>query len=71
MDTHIEATPTLLVTAREAARRLAISERKLWSLTHDGDIPVVRDGRSVRYDVRDLIGWIDRHKVTHALPNAA
>ena len=39
----------LLLTAREAAAALAISERKLWELTSGGIIRVVRIGRSVRY----------------------
>ena len=43
-----EALP-LLLTAREAAAALAISERKLWELTSGGNIKVVRIGRSVRY----------------------
>ena len=45
----------LLVTAREAARMLSISERTLWGST----IPKVRIGqRGVRYDVQDLFAWI-------------
>jgi excisionase family DNA binding protein len=52
----------LLIIPREAAKALAISERTLWQLTKDGVIPCVRIGRSVRYDLRDLQAWIDRHK---------
>jgi len=52
----------LLLTAKEAARALAISERTLWSLTRNGDIPSVRFGRAVRYDPRDLDRWIERQK---------
>ena len=59
----------LLLTAREAARALAMSERTLWSLTKretergiEGEIPALRIGRSIRYDVRDLQAWIDAHK---------
>ena len=43
-----------LVTTREAAKRLCISERKLWQLTNDGMLPVVRIGRAVRYSIADL-----------------
>lgn len=39
----------LLLTARDAAAALSISERKLWELTNCGVIKVVRIGRSVRY----------------------
>lgn len=52
-----------LLTARQAAAALAISARKLWSLTNIGDVPSVRIGRAVRYDPADLAAWIDAHKV--------
>lgn len=52
----------LLITSREAATLLSISERTLWTLTNKGDLPCVRIGRSVRYDPRDLEVWIERHK---------
>ncbi|MCH8343174.1 MAG: helix-turn-helix domain-containing protein [Planctomycetes bacterium] len=53
--------PRLLRVA-EAARVLAISPRKLWSLTDCGEIPCVRIGRSVRYDPVDLSNWIEAKK---------
>lgn len=46
----------------DAARRLAISPRKLWELTNRGEIPCVRIGRAVRYDPEDLRAWIDNAK---------
>ena len=42
-----------LLTAREAADVLKVSERTLWSLTKAKDIPAVKVGRSVRYDQAD------------------
>ncbi len=48
----------LLLTARQAARELAISERTLWGLTARGEIPCVRIGRAVRYSRSDLVAWI-------------
>ena len=53
----------LLLTAAEAAKSLAISERMLRYLTADGDIQCVRIGRAVRYDPADLRAWIDRQKM--------
>jgi excisionase family DNA binding protein len=52
--------PRLLLTARDAARALAVSERTLWGLTSPrGPIRSVRVGeRSVRYSVDDLREWI-------------
>ncbi len=57
-----DVTPMLL-TARQAAKALTISERTLWSLTQRGEIPAVRfGGRNVRYDPRDLDAWIQGAK---------
>lgn len=51
-----------LLTPREAARWLSISQRALWSEGRAGRIPVVRIGRSTRYDIRDLIAYVDARK---------
>ncbi|HEY4313831.1 MAG TPA: helix-turn-helix domain-containing protein [Pirellulales bacterium] len=48
----------LLVTSKQAASMLAISERTLWQLTSDGHLPAVRFGRTVRYDLSDLRAFI-------------
>jgi excisionase family DNA binding protein len=52
----------LLLTPREAARALAISERSLWGLTQRGLLACVRLGRSVRYDLADLRAFITTQK---------
>ena len=54
--------PTLLLKTQQAAESLAISPRKLWSLTASGEIPHVRIGRCVRYDFADLQQWIKDRK---------
>jgi excisionase family DNA binding protein len=54
-------TPKLL-TSRHAAKALAICEKTLWAFTDRGEIPVVRIGRSVRYDPQDLSRWIESRK---------
>ncbi len=51
-----------LLRVSEAARLLAISERKLWELTNCGEIPALHIGRAVRYDAQDLEAWILRQK---------
>jgi excisionase family DNA binding protein len=48
----------LLLSPREAAAALSISERTLWALTKAGRIRAVRIGRSVRYHVADLEAYI-------------
>ena len=52
----------MLLTVRQAAKVLSISERTLFTLTQDGQIPAVRFGRSVRYDPADLRRWIEAAK---------
>ena len=52
----------LLVKAPEAARLLAISQRKLWELTNCGEVPCVRIGAAVRYSPADLAAWIESKK---------
>jgi excisionase family DNA binding protein len=57
MNEQQTTTPRLL-TPKQTAARLAISERKLWTLTHEGRIPAVKFDRVVRYDVTDLDNFI-------------
>ena len=52
----------LLVDSPTAAGILSISKRSLFSLQASGEIPFVRIGRSVRFDIRDLVAFIDRQK---------
>ena len=54
--------PTMLLTVRQAAEALQISERKLWGMKAAGEIPHVLLGRSVRYDPQDLQRCIDERK---------
>ena len=51
-----------LLSTKDAAKYLCISERKLWDMSNTGEIPVVRLGRAVRYDINDLDGFIQRAK---------
>jgi excisionase family DNA binding protein len=52
----------LLLTPREAAGALSVCEKTLWSLTKRGELPAVRIGRSVRYDLADLRAFIEGRK---------
>lgn len=54
----------LLIDAREAARMLAVSPRKLWAMTFEESpgLPYVRCGRLVRYTPDDLRRWIDEQR---------
>jgi excisionase family DNA binding protein len=54
-----------LLTTRQAAKFLNISERLLWQLCKDGKIPTVRLGRRlVRFQLADLLDWIKSRKQT-------
>ncbi len=50
--------PKMLLTSREAAELLSISERTLWTLTKTGSIAVVKIGGSKRYSISDLERFI-------------
>ena len=54
--------PPLLVDSREAARLLGVCPRTIWALTARRDLPAVRIGRAVRYDVDDLRAFAERRK---------
>lgn len=51
-----------LLTARQTAKLLRISERTLWSLTNAKRIPHLRIGRALRFDLRDTDTWIQSRK---------
>ena len=55
-----ETQSPLMVSPAEAARLLAVSPRKLWSMTFEVEpgLPYVRCGRLVRYPLADLQSWI-------------
>lgn len=51
-----------LMTSRDAAKYLCISERKLWDMLKNNEIPSVRFGRAVRVDRSDLDSFIQKAK---------
>jgi len=52
----------LLVNEREAAKLLSVSPRTIWARSASGELPIVRIGRSKRYDVSDLRAFIEAQK---------
>jgi len=56
----LQNNPTLLLSSREAAKRLCISERTLWTLTDRGEIRCIRMGTAKRYPIIELERFIDR-----------
>ena len=52
-----------LLTYREAGELLGVTERTIFRLVKDGEIPNVKFGGSVRIDPDDLRGFIDKAKL--------
>ena len=51
-----------LLTYRQAAEILGVTDRTIWTLVDQGKLPAVRFGRSVRIDPADLRGLINSAK---------
>lgn len=51
-----------LLTRKEAAKYLNISERHLWTITNRGDLPRITLDSAVRYAQADLDAYIDRRR---------
>jgi hypothetical protein len=60
----------LLLTSREAAQSLRISERHLWTLTARGDIQCIRMNASKRYPISELERYIARQLLEQNRPTA-
>lgn len=56
------ATTKQLYTEREAAKWLGVCPRTLRAIRASGEIPYVRLGRAVRYDLDDLRAYVARNK---------
>lgn len=52
----------LLLTVREAAETLSLSEATVWRLLERGDIPSVKIGRSRRIKTDDLRAYVNSPK---------
>ena len=52
-----------LLTSREAAAFLGFSERKLWALRKCGEIAFLKIGRSVRFQLNDLLLFIEKNRM--------
>jgi excisionase family DNA binding protein len=64
MSRHDRTPPRIdhLLTYRQAAEVLGVSERTIWTLVDQKSLPAVRFGRSVRIDPADLRRFIERAK---------
>ena len=61
--TTADGNPQLALCPRDAARSLCVSEKTLGSLTGpSGPIPAAKIRWLVRYDMRDLLAFLDAQK---------
>ena len=56
------ASQVKLLTIKETAELLGVSDRTVWTLTDRGELPCVRIGRSVRYSIESLREWIQKQE---------
>ncbi len=54
--------PKLLLSTREVARALGVSDRFVKQLIHAGSLPSFKIGRLRRIDAGDLRSWIERQR---------
>ena len=59
-----------LLTYRDAAKLLGVTDRTVWQLVKDGHLPAVRFGRSVRIDPADLRAFVERAKQSRGSDHA-
>ena len=61
MSVRAAMTDRLIITIREAAQLLGLSESTVYRLARENKIPVVRIGASVRVNRRQLVEWIENN----------
>jgi excisionase family DNA binding protein len=44
---------------RQAAKAIGVSERTLWTWTHNGEVPHIRMGKAILYPVDALRRWLE------------
>jgi len=57
-----EATNRRLLSVAQAANFLSLSEREIYNVISNRELPAVKHGRRTLLDVRDLDDWIKAHK---------
>lgn len=50
---------TLAMRPREAAKAIGVSERTLWTWTHNNEIPHIRMGKAILYPINGLRKWLE------------
>ncbi len=63
LDAKAGEVPRLALRPRDASKALGICERKLWTLTKNGEIACVRLDRTVLYIVDDLRAFLAKRRI--------
>lgn len=61
--TREDARDRVILRRADVARELGISLRQVYNLTASGDLPCYRRGRVVWFLRRDLIAFVERHRI--------
>ena len=56
-----------LLTIIQTAKILGVTDRTVWALTKQGQLPSIKIGHSRRYAQEDVIAYIDRQRVLQPL----
>jgi excisionase family DNA binding protein len=64
--TKLQSSSRRLLRLKDAAVYVSLSPWKLRKLVQDGQLPIVKYGENTPWllDMRDLDGWVERHKQT-------
>jgi len=64
--TKLQSSSRRLLRLKDAAVYVSLSPWKLRKLVQDGQLPIVKYGKNAPWllDMRDLDGWVERHKQT-------
>jgi excisionase family DNA binding protein len=57
-----------LLTVKEAAGYLAMTAAAVYQKVHRDQIPVVRFGKTLRFDIQALDAWIEEHTAPVRIP---
>ena len=52
-----------LVTVEELSRELAISEGSIYNMVHKQQIPFIKIGKRVRFDLEEIDKWLNKNSV--------
>jgi excisionase family DNA binding protein len=62
MQTASHDLPSLLLSIKQAATALSVSERTVWTMVHNGELPHMRLGRRLLFSRTALEAWVARRQ---------